>query len=212
MNRVIMFIKTNFLIGVGAFLPIVLVIWILYRLWCFLVELCHPLVYLSMRYLHTPQWLSSWLVLFAVLLFCLCLGRFIRTRYGARAREIVDNRIFKYVPLYTKIRDIVVRFMDKKKALFSDVAMLVFPESEIAATVFITDEHGDHFTIFLPTGPNPTTGLILYAPKNYVRRINVPADEAMRTIISCGSGGCDMLKKLFGRPGAGENPRQTKKP
>ena len=54
---------------------------------------------------------------------------------------------------------------------------------------FITDTHGDgSYTLFVPTGPNPTSGLIFHLEGRFVHPVNVPVQDAMRSIISCGAG------------------------
>ncbi len=56
-------------------------------------------------------------------------------------------------------------------------------------TGFITDEHPDgSCSVFVPTGPNPTSGNIFHLPPSSVYRIEVPVDEAMKSIIACGAG------------------------
>jgi uncharacterized membrane protein len=57
------------------------------------------------------------------------------------------------------------------------------------ATCFITDTHEDgSYTVFMPTGPNPTSGLIYHLEGQYVHLVDIPVQDAMRTIISCGAG------------------------
>ncbi len=74
-------------------------------------------------------------------------------------------------------------------------------------TCFLTDETPEGIcSVFVPTGPNPTSGNIYHLKKEYVHLINVSIEEAMRSIISCGASSqkriaafvekCFSLKKL----------------
>ena len=64
------------------------------------------------------------------------------------------------------------------------------------ATAFITDEHEDgSYTVFIPTGPNPTSGGILHVAAEYVELLDVTVDEALRSIIACGSGSKQILSQ-----------------
>jgi uncharacterized membrane protein len=63
-------------------------------------------------------------------------------------------------------------------------------------TCFITDSHDDgSFTVFVPTGPNPTSGLIYHLGGEFVHPVNVPVQEAMRSVISCGAGSGKLLNQ-----------------
>ncbi len=56
-------------------------------------------------------------------------------------------------------------------------------------TAFVTDEHPDgSCSVFVPTGPNPTSGNIYHLEGKYVHPVDIPVEEAMRSIISCGAG------------------------
>ena len=62
-------------------------------------------------------------------------------------------------------------------------------------TAFITDEHcNDWKTVFIPTGPNPTTGYIYHLPSERVFPINVKPEIALRSVIACGAGSRALLE------------------
>ena len=61
--------------------------------------------------------------------------------------------------------------------------------NEVLMTGFITQTHKNGmFTVFVPTGPNPTSGNIFHLPASLVSRINVPIEEAMKSVVACGIG------------------------
>jgi uncharacterized membrane protein len=63
-------------------------------------------------------------------------------------------------------------------------------------TCFVTDSHDDgSFTVFVPTGPNPTSGLIYHLEGQYVHPVKVPVQDAMRSVISCGAGSGKLLQQ-----------------
>jgi uncharacterized membrane protein len=45
----------------------------------------------------------------------------------------------------------------------------------------------DTLTIFVPTTPNPTSGFLLFLPRQDVHFIDVAVEEALKTIISLGT-------------------------
>ena len=67
--------------------------------------------------------------------------------------------------------------------------------NDTRVTAFITDTHADgSYTLFVPTGPNPTSGLIYHLDGKYVHPVNIPVQDAMRSIISCGAGSARLMQ------------------
>ena len=63
-------------------------------------------------------------------------------------------------------------------------------------TGFITDDQGDILSVFVPTGPNPTSGNIYHLQKDRVTRTSATVDVGMKTIISCGAGSAEVFAKM----------------
>jgi uncharacterized membrane protein len=95
------------------------------------------------------------------------------------------------------IKETVNHFIGRKESPFSSVAMVQLFENETLVTAFITDRHGDgRVTVFVPTGPNPTSGFIYHLDQRFVHRVDVSVEEAMRSVISCGAGSEKLIKGL----------------
>jgi uncharacterized membrane protein len=57
------------------------------------------------------------------------------------------------------------------------------------ATGFVTDKlENGYLTVFIPTGPNPTNGMIYHVLPEQVEYIDVKVEDAMRTVIGVGAG------------------------
>jgi len=92
------------------------------------------------------------------------------------------------VPGYTIIKETIVQFLGNKKSPFSLVALVNIFGNETMVTAFVTDEHSNEsFTLFVPTGPNPTSGNIYHLRKEFVHKIEISVEDTMRSIISCGA-------------------------
>jgi uncharacterized membrane protein len=64
-------------------------------------------------------------------------------------------------------------------------------------TGFITDEIQDnYYTVFVPTGPNPTNGFIFHVPPERIEFLDVKTEEAMRSIIAVGSGSSKFITQI----------------
>ena len=51
-------------------------------------------------------------------------------------------------------------------------------------------------TVFVPTGPNPTSGFIYHLPNEYIHKVDVKVEDAMRSVISCGTGSSALIQKM----------------
>ena len=76
------------------------------------------------------------------------------------------------------------------------MALIQIFQNETLVTGFVTDKHaGDMVSVFVPTGPNPTSGFIYHLPKKYVHPVDVPVEDAMRSVISCGAGSSMLIEQ-----------------
>jgi len=82
------------------------------------------------------------------------------------------------------------------------VALVQIYGNDTLASAFVTDTHEDgSYTVFVPTGPNPTSGNIYHLPAHHVHPVDVSVEDAMRSIISCGAGSTLLVKQLQDKVG-----------
>lgn len=137
---------------------------------------------------------ASFLAILIILVVCFLLGLFVRSHLGRIIHAYVEEQVFVRIPGYSLIRDTLAQFLGNAKAPFSRVALVDLFDTGTRMTGFITDEHPNgYFTVFVPTGPNPTSGLIYHLPADKVQQVKVPVEEAMRSIISCGAGSSNIV-------------------
>ena len=129
-----------------------------------------------------------------IILFSFSVGLFIRTQLGKMIFSTLEKKLLHSVPLYSTVKETVMQFSGQKRLPFSKIALVNIFGNETRMTAFITDEHpnGD-YTVFVPTGPNPTSGNIYHVEPHQVELVDVPVETAMRSIIACGSGSETLL-------------------
>ena len=70
-------------------------------------------------------------------------------------------------------------------------------ENDTKVTAFVTGRHDNGMiTVFVPTGPNPTSGFIYHLDQKYVHPVDISVEVAMRSVISCGAGSDALIKAL----------------
>jgi len=195
MSRLNSFTKTSLLGGLAVILPVAIFLFIFKWLLNWTTSIIQPLTNLVMAKSHLQEIAADLLVLAVIILTCFFVGMIVKTKVGRFIHENLENHILKAFPGYSLIKDTVMQFVDQDKSPFSSVALVNIFENNTLMTGFVTDSHADgSYTVFVPTGPNPTSGNIYHLKHEFVRVIDAPVEEAMRSIISCGAGSTGLLR------------------
>ncbi|MDF1575531.1 MAG: DUF502 domain-containing protein [Bacteroidales bacterium] len=130
----------------------------------------------------------------AVLLFFFIIGLIVRTRLFLFLNR-AEDRYFLKIPGYKLAKETVQQFFGKNRSFFKEVVLVDIFNTGALMTGFITDDQGEVITVFVPTGPNPTSGNIYHLNKDKVVRTKAPVEMGMKTIISCGAGSGEVFEK-----------------
>lgn len=189
-SSILNFLRTTLIGGLAAILPLGLII-VFFRWVIGVIEKnLEPLVGLFETNTRISTIVVYVIAVVAIVLLFFFIGLFIRTRVGNMLLKHIETTYLNKLPGYKTAREIVQQFFGKNRSFFSEVVLVDIFNSGVLMTGFITDyqEHNNYITVFVPTGPNPTSGNIYHLPKEKVIRSNVPVDTAIKTIISCGAG------------------------
>lgn len=202
MGKIKNFIKTSLLGGIAVILPITILILIFKWLFNFIIQIIQPLTQLVIAQSKFHSLAAEAVVLGIILSACFFVGAFVRTKIGQFIHGHFDNGLSRLVPGYSMIRATVAQFFDRKKYPFSGVALVQAFENDTLMTGFIIDKHPDNmYTVFVPCGPNPTTGYIFHLREQYVHPVSVPVESALRSVISCGVGSKPLIESFQQRSG-----------
>lgn len=203
MERVKTFLGTSLLGGLVVILPIIIFVFIIRWILILITEVIQPLTTLVVTTVQLQEVIADILVIAIIVGGCFAVGIFVRTRLGSFLHSTVENRVLKVAPGYSLIKETVVQILgSSRKSLFSSVALVQLFGNETLASAFITDRHADgSYTVFVPTGPNPTSGNIFHLKAQYVHPVNVPVEVALRSIISCGVGSTKLIDAYLERQG-----------
>ena len=195
MNKIKSFIMTSLLGGVIVVLPAAILVVVFGWLFNLITSLIQPLTDLIVARSDLKEVIADGLVIGIILMICFLIGIMVRTKFGKFIYSLVEQRLLKVAPGYNMIKETVFQVLGNKKSPFSSVALAQIFGNETLVTAFITDEHADgSYTVFVPTGPNPTSGNIFHLKGKYVHPVDVPVEEAMRSIISCGAGSSHLIE------------------
>ena len=197
--RLVRWFRNRLITGIIVALPIVAVIWLLSKLigvidsavWSVVPDVLDPSTYFDF-----PFFWGLSLILAVVGLTLL--GVFVSNQIGRRvlqAGERVLARVPVIAPIYNGIKQILNTIAQQKDRAFRDVCLIEYPRKGIWAVGFVTadltgapqQQLGDDFLcIFVPTTPNPTSGFLLFVPKDEVKLLDMTPEEGAKLIISGG--------------------------
>ena len=190
------YVRTTLLGGIAAVLPLALVILVLRWIIGLIEKYLRPIVDLFNTDSELLLFAIYVILVAAILISFFFIGVIIETRIGRFFRSALEKKYLMKIPGYKIARETVMQFFGKQKSFFSEVVLVDPFNAGTLMTGFITDDQGEIITVFVPTGPNPTSGNIYHVPKDKVLRTRAAVDNGMRTIISCGAGSSDIFREV----------------
>jgi len=136
-------------------------------------------------------------VIFTLILLVLT-GMFAANMVGralVRSWESLMDRIPVVRPVYSAVRKFAELVFSDKSQSFKQVLLIEYPRKGLYSLAFQTSSRlgevqgrtGEEVVCtFVPTTPNPTSGLVIVVPKKDVIVLDMDVDEALKMVISLG--------------------------
>lgn len=196
------FIKTSLFGGLVVILPIAILGFFFKWLFKLVTDLIQPLTDFAASRYDFPELVADILVIAIILISCFFVGVIVRTKLGNILHRLFDDILQKLAPGYRMVKEVVVQiFGSPENSPFANGMVarvkLFGVDCPTEVTALIVDHYDeDTYTIFMPTGPNPTSGNIYHVNKSQVVLCpDIKLDSAMRTVIACGAGSGDLFKE-----------------
>lgn len=200
-NRFRLFIKHSLIGGITVLLPTLIVLLFVKWLYVTLSGIVEPFATLVKSELPFTDFEANALMLLALVLVCFLLGNFVSTRIGDWIWQHIEEWLMKRVPGYRLIRDLVTQLVGDDKnsaAKRGEVANLWLygRDTPISVTGLVTARHADgRVTVFVPCGPNPTTGFIYHVDAALVDPCpHIRVEQLMKMVVACGAGSQPLLR------------------
>ena len=206
MKKLKAFVTTTILGGIVVLLPGAILLFVFNWLFGMVINGIRPITKTLTQQSDFGVVLATIIVLGVIIGGCFLLGLLIKTKLGKMLHKAIEKAILHRFPRYTLLRETVEQLLGGKKSPFSTVALAQIYGNDTLVTSFVTDEHENGmFTVFVPTGPNPTSGNIYHLEAKYVHVVDVSVESTMRSIISCGAGSTHLIEEL-GKNDIGASP------
>lgn len=191
--------KSYFITGLLVLTPLVLTIFIIWRLFLAIDGLLRGVIkHVLLDRFGVPNTIYG-LGFISVILLILFTGMIARNYFGKKVIKLGED-VMTRLPLinriYLAIQQIGNAFFAEKREVFKKAVLIEYPRKGIYSIGFFTqDTRGevqerldqDVVCIFLPTTPNPTSGFLLFVPKTNVTELDMTIEEALKLVISGGA-------------------------
>ncbi|MBE3589604.1 MAG: DUF502 domain-containing protein [Firmicutes bacterium] len=181
--------------GVAALLPIVSAVYVVLALFRWVDGLLRPLI---LPFVPEGAYITGLgAVVTTVLVFLV--GLLVSNYVGSRLFALVDW-LFRRMPIVSSIYGTVKQFIDSfgrpGQPSFKRVALVEYPRKGLWRVALITGDtaeaieratgEDDLVNVYLPTTPNPASGVLLMVPRSELRLLDMSVEAGMRLVISGG--------------------------
>ena len=124
---------------------------------------------------------------------------FITAGITGRMITRMGERLLAQVPvvrsIYSALKQIFESVLAQKSNAFREVVLIEYPRKDVWAIGFMTGATDGPVrdridrgvvNVFLPTTPNPTSGFLLFEPKDKVEHLEMTVEEGLKMVVSGG--------------------------
>lgn len=139
------------------------------------------------------------IIALAVVLFVTLLGITAQKFLFRRLLESGESVILG-IPVFNRVyrtfKEISRAIFGEKSGIFKRVVFLEYPRNGIYAMGFVTYDKPwllsekigkDLVSVFVPSPPNPATGLFVFVPREQILEADLTVEEGIKLCISCGA-------------------------
>lgn len=191
--------------GLILLLPLFITFWVLFFIFNLIDNWITPLlmnilVFFEFPFVDTvPARFLVPIVGFLTLIFLIyILGILASNFIGKKLFSLFEERILK-IPfikgIYGSSKQLLSALSSTRQGAFKSVVLFEYPRRGIYSMGLVTTEKvfqfrgekdEDMIPIFLPTTPNPTSGLFILVPRRDVIFLNISVEEGVKMIVSGG--------------------------
>lgn len=137
--------------------------------------------------------------LIVFLLFTTVVGYFTKNLFGKQLVRIVEGWVDRMPiirSIYNALKQIAETILNQSQTSFKQACLIEYPRRDLWAIAFVsTTTKGEipakagetaMISVFLPTTPNPTSGFLLFVPREDVVILDMDVEQAAKLVISAG--------------------------
>jgi uncharacterized membrane protein len=193
-------LRSSFLTGLVVIAPVAMTVWLIWSVIGWIDSVVLPLVPGSFK---PDQFIGLNLrgygvvifLIFTVIVGWIAKGLIGRSLIGFAEGLVVRMPVVRSI--YSGVKQIAETVFAQTDRSFEKACLVQYPRKGIWAVGFISTEakgevaqqagnEGTLLSVFVPTTPNPTSGFLLFFPKDDVIELDMSVEEAAKLVISAG--------------------------
>lgn len=194
-RRAMSFIRKSLVGGLVILLPLAVIGFFFRWIYGIVTDITSPVATLFIRSWGWPQYAADLIGIVVLVTFCFLLGNLVTTRLGGWLWQRTEDGVMARLPGYRAVREVVAQLLgNSEDSPFArgEVARIWLYGRDIDVSVLglITSRFSDgNVSVFVPTGPNPTTGFIYIVSMSVVTLCpDIKVEQMMKVVVACGAG------------------------
>lgn len=193
-------LRSSFLTGIVVIAPVGLTLWLLWTAMGWVDGVVLPLVpetFQPEKYIGINLRGVGLIIFFLFTIVVGWIAKGIIGRSLINFAESLVERMPVVRTVYSGIKQISETVFAQSERSFEKACLIQYPRRGIWAIGFISttargevsdraETGGDLMSVFVPTTPNPTSGFLLFFPKEDVIELEMSVEEAAKLVISAG--------------------------
>jgi uncharacterized membrane protein len=193
-------LRASFLTGIVVIAPVALTVWLVWTLMGWVDSVVLPLIPFSVRPEHYIGINLRGVGVIIFLVFTIVVGWIAKGLIGKSLilfAESLVNRMPVVRSIYSGVKQIAETVFAQSERSFEKACLIQYPRKDIWAIGFIStsakgevnaraETGSDMVSVFVPTTPNPTSGFLLFFPKEDVIELEMSVEDAAKLVISAG--------------------------
>jgi uncharacterized membrane protein len=175
-------ILNYFLIGVLAFIPVVVILQIVWFVKDRLTDMFELVYGYSDNLIITLALFIASFSIFAYIGYRVSMGR----SSIIAAIDAIIHRIPLLNTIYRVTKKVVNMFSGHEAQQAREVVYIEYPKEGLWVPAYVTNKIDDRYILFVPTSPNPTSGFTVIVHKSKVHKSAMNIEQATSFIISVG--------------------------
>ena len=200
-------IKAYFFTGILVTAPVAMTFYLAYKLITWIDVSVNRLIPPEFRpdnYLpYSIPGLGVVLLILALILIGMFAAGFLG-RFFLRLGEWIVYKVPFISSVYSLLKQVFQTFLSSKNEAFTKVVLLEYPRKGLWILGFVSSDTqgevkdklgGELLNVFIPTTPNPTSGFLIFVPKEDTINVDMSVEEGIKFVISGGLVTPEMAKK-----------------
>jgi len=193
-------LRASFLTGIVVIAPVGLTLWLIWTVAGWVDGMVLPLIpagYQPQQYIGINLRGVGVIIflIFTIVVGWIAKGLIGRSMIGFA--ELLVDRMPVVRSIYSGVKQIAETVFAQSERSFEKACLVQYPRKDIWAIGFISPEArgevnakaetgSDLLSVFVPTTPNPTSGFLLFFPREDVIELDMSIEDAAKLVISAG--------------------------